>query len=68
MIRWWSTPPYRSIPQPFAWFTKSWGEPGCLGRASLVANNRLVELGYIDAIFHETVRQTLKKTISSRDG
>jgi len=30
--------------------------------------DRLVELGYVDAISHETVRQTLKKTNSSRGG
>jgi hypothetical protein len=30
--------------------------------------DRLVELGYVDAISYETVRQTLKKTTSSRGG
>ena len=28
--------------------------------------DRMVELGYVDAVSHETVRQTLKKTRSSR--
>jgi transposase len=28
--------------------------------------DRMVELGYVDAVSHETVRQTLKKTNSSR--
>jgi transposase len=28
--------------------------------------DRMVELGYVDAVSHETVRQTLKKTSSSR--
>ena len=30
--------------------------------------DRVVELGYIDAVSHETVRQILKKTSSSRGG
>jgi hypothetical protein len=27
--------------------------------------DRMVELGYVDGISHETVRRTLKKTVSS---
>jgi Homeodomain-like domain len=30
--------------------------------------DRMVELGYVETISHETVRQTLKKTTSSRGG
>lgn len=43
--------------------------PQGYGRWSLrLLGSRLVELGYCESISHETVRQTLKKTISSPGG
>lgn len=43
--------------------------PDGAGRWSLrLLADRMVELGYVETISHETVRQTLKKTNSSRGG
>jgi hypothetical protein len=43
--------------------------PEGAGRWSLrLLADRMVELDYVEAISHETVRQTLKKTNSSRGG